>query len=63
MTPAPTTADAFARQTDAVLASVSRVIDGKPGERSDRDVFAMVEAWSRDRAFHELFDASREQAA
>ena len=31
MTPAPTTADAFARQTDAVLASVSRVIDGKPG--------------------------------
>jgi MoxR-like ATPase len=30
MTPAPTTADAFARQTEAVLASVSRVIDGKP---------------------------------
>jgi NitT/TauT family transport system ATP-binding protein len=41
----------------------SRVIDGKPGERSDRDVFTMVDAWSRDRAFHELFDASREQAA
>ncbi len=30
MSYAPTTAEAFARSTDAVLASVSRVIDGKP---------------------------------
>lgn len=30
MSYAPTTADAFARSTDAVLGSVSRVIDGKP---------------------------------
>lgn len=30
MSYAPTTADAFARSTDAIVASVSRVIDGKP---------------------------------
>ena len=30
MPDSPLTADAFARSTDAVLASVSRVIDGKP---------------------------------
>ncbi|GAA1638522.1 AAA family ATPase [Microbacterium flavum] len=30
MTPAPITSDEFARATDAVVASVSRVIDGKP---------------------------------
>lgn len=41
----------------------NRVIEGKPGERSDRAVFAMVEAWSRDPEFRELFDGERENAA
>ncbi len=36
-----------------------RVIDGRPGERSDRMIFAIVEAWSRDPAFRELFDGER----
>ena len=40
----------------------SRVIEGKPGERSDRMVFEMVEKWSRDPAFAVLFDGERERA-
>ncbi len=40
-----------------------RPIDGKPGERSDRDVFAVVEAWSHDPEFRELFDGAREGAS
>ncbi len=41
--------------------AASRVIEGKPGERSDRFVFEMVEAWSRDPAFRVLFDSERER--
>lgn len=41
----------------------NRPIDGLPGERSDRDVFAMVETWSRDPEFRELFDGARESMA
>lgn len=37
-----------------------RPIDGKPGARSDREVFAIVEAWSHDPEFRELFDGARE---
>lgn len=40
----------------------SRVIEGKPGERSDRAVFAIVEAWARDPEFREVFDGERERA-
>jgi NitT/TauT family transport system ATP-binding protein len=40
-----------------------RPIEGKPGERSDREVFSIVEAWSCDPAFHELFDGARESAS
>lgn len=40
----------------------SRVIEGKPGERSDRAVFAIVEAWSRDPEFREVFDGERDRA-
>jgi NitT/TauT family transport system ATP-binding protein len=38
-----------------------RVIDGMPGERSDRAIFEIVDAWSRDPAFRELFDGGRER--
>jgi NitT/TauT family transport system ATP-binding protein len=38
-----------------------RVIEGRPGERSDRMIFGIVEAWSRDPAFGELFDGERER--
>ena len=41
----------------------NRVIEGKPGERSDRAVFEIVESWSRDSEFRELFDGERENAA
>ncbi|OCK62125.1 ATP-binding cassette domain-containing protein [Bradyrhizobium sp. LMTR 3] len=41
--------------------AASRVIEGKPGERNDRIVFEMVETWSRDPAFHALFDGERER--
>ncbi len=41
----------------------NRPIDGKPGERSDREVFAFVEAWSRDPKFRELFDGARERVS
>jgi NitT/TauT family transport system ATP-binding protein len=37
-----------------------RPIEGMPGKRSDREVFEMVEAWSHDPLFHELFDGARE---
>lgn len=40
-----------------------RLIDGRPGARSDRDVFAIVEAWSHDPEFRELFDGTRESAS
>jgi NitT/TauT family transport system ATP-binding protein len=39
----------------------NRVIEGNPGERSDRSVFSIVEAWSQDPAFRELFDGEREK--
>ena len=35
-------------------------IEGVPGSRSDRDVFAIVEAWSHDLKLRELFDGARE---
>ena len=38
-----------------------RAIDGIPGERSDRAIFEIVDAWSRDPAFRELFDGGRER--
>jgi NitT/TauT family transport system ATP-binding protein len=37
----------------------ARGIAGRPGGRSDRDIFDIVEAWSRDPAFAELFDGGR----
>ena len=39
-----------------------RPIAGKPGARSDREVFAIVESWSHDPEFRELFDGTREYA-
>jgi NitT/TauT family transport system ATP-binding protein len=39
-----------------------RQIEGTPGARSDREVFTIVEAWSREPAFRELFDGARENA-
>ncbi len=40
----------------------NRTIEGRPGERGDREIFALVEAWSQDREFRELFDGLREAA-
>jgi len=40
----------------------NRPLDGKPGGRSNSEVFAFVEAWSRDPKFRELFDGARENA-
>jgi NitT/TauT family transport system ATP-binding protein len=40
-----------------------RTIDGIPGKRSDREVFEMVEAWSHDSLFRELFDGVRENVS
>jgi NitT/TauT family transport system ATP-binding protein len=37
----------------------NRRIEGRPGDRSDRAIFDMMEAWSRDPAFSELFDGER----
>lgn len=48
---------------DAKGLVTDRPIDGKPGARNDREVFAIVEAWSRDSAFRELFDRAREGAS
>ena len=39
-----------------------RLLDGAPGERDNREVFAFVEEWSRDPKFRELFDGTRERA-
>jgi len=36
-----------------------RRIEGRPGARSDRAIFDLVETWSRDPAFAELFDGER----
>lgn len=38
-----------------------RRIDGRPGERSDRAIFDLVETWSRDPAFCELFDGEQKE--
>ncbi|MCA6105869.1 ABC transporter ATP-binding protein [Bradyrhizobium cenepequi] len=43
--------------------ATDRSIDGTPGTRTDREVFDIVETWSRDPAFHELFDGAREHAS
>jgi NitT/TauT family transport system ATP-binding protein len=40
----------------------NRLLDGRPGARSNREVFDFVEAWSRDPKFRELFDGTRESA-
>lgn len=40
-----------------------RPLDGKPGERSNGEVFAFVESWSRDEKFRELFEGTREHAS
>ncbi len=36
-----------------------RAIAGRRGQRSDREIFDMVESWSREPAFAELFDPRR----
>ena len=41
--------------------AADRAIEGRPGERSERIVFEMVEAWSRDPTFGVLFDGERER--
>jgi NitT/TauT family transport system ATP-binding protein len=41
----------------------NRRIDGTAGSRSDREVFDLVEAWSCEPAFQELFDGARESAS
>jgi len=41
----------------------ARPIAGRPGVRSDRDIFAIVEGWSADPAFAELMDGARAGAA
>lgn len=38
-------------------------IDGKPGTRSDREVFSIVEKWSENPEFQELFDGTRESVS
>ncbi|MGE0338915.1 MAG: ABC transporter ATP-binding protein [Xanthobacteraceae bacterium] len=38
-------------------------IDGKPGARSDREVFSIVERWSQDPKLQELFDGTRESVS
>jgi len=37
-----------------------RTVDGRRGQRSDREIFEMVDAWSHELAFAELFDARRQ---
>ncbi len=41
--------------------AAGRIIEGRPGERSDRAIFEIVETWSRDPAFRVLFDGERER--
>jgi len=41
----------------------ARAIPGRPGGRSDREIFDVVESWSRDPAFAELFDSARSAAS
>lgn len=38
--------------------AAGRALAGRPGERSERDIFEQVEAWSRDPVFAELFSAT-----
>jgi NitT/TauT family transport system ATP-binding protein len=38
-----------------------RTVAGKPGERDDRMVFEIVERWSREPAFAELFHGERDR--
>ncbi|MGD9845245.1 MAG: ABC transporter ATP-binding protein [Variibacter sp.] len=38
----------------------NRDIAGRPGARSDREIFDIVEEWSRDPVFSELFDGGRD---
>lgn len=40
-------------------ALTDRAIAGQPGERNDRFIFDLVEAWARDPAFADLFDGTR----
>jgi NitT/TauT family transport system ATP-binding protein len=40
-------------------ALADRAIAGQPGERDDRFIFDLVEAWARDPAFSDLFDGAR----
>jgi NitT/TauT family transport system ATP-binding protein len=47
-------------QREGVIAQ--RVLAGEPGAREDRMVFDTVQAWARDPAFVDLFDAGREAA-
>lgn len=42
------------RRADGTI--VERAIAGEPGRRSERAIFSLVEAWSADPAFRELFD-------
>ncbi|KRD95876.1 nitrate/sulfonate/bicarbonate ABC transporter ATP-binding protein [Bosea sp. Root381] len=39
-----------------------RRLDGPPGSRDDRAVFELVQDWTRDPAFADLFDGSRDAA-
>lgn len=39
-----------------------RGIAGRPGERDDRFIFDLVEAWARDPVFAELFDGTRDDS-
>ncbi|BEV45001.1 ATP-binding cassette domain-containing protein [Afipia carboxidovorans] len=53
-------ADRLAVLSDGYTGFVTeRRIEGRPGERDDRFIFDLVEAWSRDPAFAELFDSER----
>ena len=47
---------------DAGGVIADRVLDGAPGTRDNREVFAFVENWSRDPKFRELFEGARERA-
>jgi NitT/TauT family transport system ATP-binding protein len=47
---------------DAGGVIADRVLDGVPGARDNREVFAFVESWSRDSKFRELFEGARERA-
>jgi NitT/TauT family transport system ATP-binding protein len=47
---------------DAGGVIADRMLDGAPGTRDNREVFAFVENWSRDPKFRELFEGARERA-